>query len=137
VVKQIRYLLFGVLFGIVLCKVEAVSWWRMQEMFRFEGFKLYGLFATAIPTGLLSVWAIKKFNIKTLSGDKIVIPKKQFNWGYVFGGLLFGTGWAFSGACPGPLLALIGAGHTVILVVFASALAGTWVYSWLRPYLPH
>jgi uncharacterized membrane protein YedE/YeeE len=135
--KHIRYLLLGILFGIVLCKVEAVSWWRMQEMFRFEGFKLYGLFATAIPTGVLSVWLIRKYGIKTLGGEPIVIPKKVFNWGYVIGGALFGTGWALSGACPGPLLALIGAGHTVIIAVFASALAGTWVYSWLRPRLPH
>jgi len=135
--KHTRYLLLGILFGIILCKVEAVSWWRMQEMFRFEGFKLYGLFATAIPTGVLSVWLIRKYGIKTLGGEPIVIPKKVFNWGYVIGGALFGTGWALSGACPGPLLALIGAGHTVIIVVFASALVGTWVYSWLRPRLPH
>jgi uncharacterized membrane protein YedE/YeeE len=135
--KHTRYLLLGILFGIILCKVEAVSWWRMQEMFRFQGFKLYGLFATAIPTGVLSVWLIRKFRIKTLGGEPIVIPKKVFNWGYVIGGALFGIGWALSGACPGPLLALIGAGHTVIIVVFASALAGTWVYSWLRPRLPH
>jgi uncharacterized membrane protein YedE/YeeE len=135
--KHTRYLLLGILFGIILCKVEAVSWWRMQEMFRFQGFKLYGLFATAIPTGVLSVWLIRKFRIKTLDGEPIVIPKKVFNWGYVIGAALFGTGWALSGACPGPLLALIGAGHTVIIVVFASALAGTWVYSWLRPRLPH
>ena len=135
--KHTRYLLLGILFGIILCKVEAVSWWRMQEMFRFQGFKLYGLFATAIPTGILSVWLIRKYRIKTLGGEPIVIPKKVFNWGYVIGGALFGIGWALSGACPGPLLALIGAGHTVIIVVFASALAGTWVYSWLRPRLPH
>jgi uncharacterized membrane protein YedE/YeeE len=135
--KHTRYLLLGILFGIILCKVEAVSWWRMQEMFRFQGFKLYGLFATAIPTGVLSVWLIRKYRIKTLGGEPIVIPKKVFNWGYVIGGALFGIGWALSGACPGPLLALIGAGHTVIIVVFASALAGTWVYSWLRPRLPH
>jgi len=136
-VKQIRYIILGILFGIVLSKVEAVSWWRMQEMFRFHGFKLYGLFAAAIPTGILSIWIIRRFNIKTLSGEAIVIPRKQFNWGYVIGGALFGTGWALSGACPGPLLALIGAGHTVVIVVFISALAGTWVYSWLRPRLPH
>jgi len=117
--------------------VEAVSWWRMQEMFRFDGWHLYGLFATAIPTGMLSVWLIKKFNIKTIDGAPIVIPKKKFHWGYVIGSVLFGIGWAFSGACPGPLLALIGMGHSVVLVVFISALAGTWVYSYLKPRLPH
>lgn len=135
--KNLRYLVLGTLFGIVLCKVQAVSWWRMQEMFRFDSFYMYGLFATAIPTGIISVWLIKKFNIKTIDGAPINIPRKKFNWGYVIGGLLFGVGWAFSGACPGPLLALIGAGKLVILVVFISAILGTLVYSWLRPKLPH
>lgn len=135
--KNWRYLFLGIVFGIVLCKVQAVSWWRMQEMFRFDAFYMYGLFATAIPTGILSIWLIKKFRIKTIQGEPIVIPKKKFNWGYVIGGLLFGVGWAFSGACPGPLLALIGAGNTVVIVAFVSALAGTWVYSYLRPKLPH
>ena len=135
--KNLRYLVLGTIFGIVLCKVQAVSWWRMQEMFRFDAFYMYGLFATAIPTGMLSVWLIKKFNIKTVSGEPIVIPKKKFNWGYVFGGIMFGIGWAFSGACPGPMLALIGAGKFIIVVVFLSALAGTLVYSCLQPKLPH
>ena len=135
--KNLRYLVLGTIFGIVLCKVQAVSWWRMQEMFRFDAFYMYGLFATAIPTGMLSVWLIKKFNIKTVSGEPIVIPKKKFHWVYVIGGIMFGIGWAFSGAYPGPMLALIGAGKFIIVVVFLSALAGTWVYSWLQPKLPH
>jgi uncharacterized membrane protein YedE/YeeE len=135
--KNAGYLVLGILFGIVLCKVEAVSWWRMQEMFRFDGWKLFGLFATAIPTGVLSLWLIKRFNLKTLSGEPIDVPNKTINWGYVWGGLIFGTGWALTGACPGPMLALIGAGNGVMLVVFASALLGTWVYSFLRPKLPH
>ena len=135
--KNIKYLILGALFGIVLCKVQAVSWWRMQEMFHFDGWHMYGLFATAIPTGVLSIWLIKKFNIKTLDGEPIVIPKKKFNWGYVIGGAIFGVGWALSGACPGPLLALIGMGKTVVIVVFISALAGTWTYSYFRPKLPH
>ena len=135
--KNIRYLLVGIVFGIVLCKVQAISWWRMQEMFRFDAFYMYGLFATAIPTGMISVWLIKKFKIKTIDGDPIVIPTKKFNWGYVIGGFLFGIGWAFSGACPGPLLALVGAGNLVVFVVFVSALLGTLVYGWIRPKLPH
>ncbi len=135
--KNIKYLFLGTIFGIVLCKVEAVSWWRMQEMFRFEGFKMFGLFATAIPTGILSVWLIKRYNVKTLTGEPVVIPAKKFNWGYVIGGLLFGTGWALTGACPGPLLANIGAGNSVVLVTFFMALAGTWVYSYFRDSLPH
>ena len=135
--KNLRFLLLGLLFGIILCKVQAVSWWRMQEMFRFDSFYMYGLFATAIPTGIISVFIIKKFKIKTITGEPIVIPEKKFHWGYVIGGMLFGIGWAFSGACPGPLLALIGAGNFIVIVVFISALAGTWVYSWMRPLLPH
>jgi uncharacterized protein len=135
--KNIRYLILGTLFGIVLCKVQAVSWWRMQEMFHFDAFHLYGLFATAIPTGIISIFLIKRFNIKTLSGEPVVIPTKKFNWGYVIGGVIFGIGWAFSGACPGPLLALIGMGKTVVIVVFLSALAGTWTYGYFRDKLPH
>lgn len=135
--KNLRYLLLGALFGIILCKVEAVSWWRMQEMFHFDEWHMYGLFATAIPTGALSIWLIKKFKLKTFSGEPIVIPDKKFDRGYVIGGIIFGTGWALSGACPGPLLALIGMGKTVIIVVFISALAGTWTYSYLKPKLPH
>lgn len=135
--KNLRYLFLGTLFGIILCKVEAVSWWRMQEMFHFDAWHMYGLFATAIPTGMLSIWLIKKFKIKTISGEPIVIPSKKFDWGYVIGGIIFGTGWALSGACPGPLLALIGMGKTVVIVVFISALAGTWTYSYFKPKLPH
>lgn len=135
--KNLRYLFLGTLFGIILCKVEAVSWWRMQEMFHLDAWHMYGLFATAVPTGMLSIWLIKKFGIKTTSGDPIVIPDKKFNGGYVIGSVIFGTGWALSGACPGPLLALMGMGNTVIIVVFISALAGTWTYSYLKPKLPH
>ena len=135
--KNLRYLFLGTLFGIVLCKVQAVSWWRMQEMFHLDGWHMYGLFATAVPTGILSIWLIKKFRIKTISGETIVIPDKEFTWGQVIGGATFGTGWALSGACPGPLLALMGMGNTVIIVVFLSALAGTWTYSYFKPKLPH
>jgi uncharacterized membrane protein YedE/YeeE len=135
--KNIKYLFLGIVFGIILCKVEAVSWWRMQEMFRFDGWHLYGLFATAIPTGIISILLIKKLKIKTISGEPIVIATKKFDWGYVIGGVIFGIGWAFSGACPGPLLALIGMGKTVVIVVFLSALAGTWTYSYFKRKLPH
>jgi uncharacterized membrane protein YedE/YeeE len=134
--KNALYLILGILFGIVLCKVEAVSWWRMQEMFRFDGFKMYGLFATAIPTGIISVWLIRKFKIRTLDGEPITIADKKFQWGYVIGGLIFGAGWALTGACPGPLLANIGAGNTVLFVTLLSALAGTWIYSYFRAKLP-
>ena len=118
-------------------KADAVSWFRMQEMFRFQGFQMYGIFMTAIPTAALSVFLIRKFNVKTLDGESVVIRKKQFNWGYVFGGIIFGIGWALTGACPGPLYVQIGSGLTIAILVLLSALAGTWVYSFLKPNLPH
>ncbi|MCI0411300.1 YeeE/YedE family protein [bacterium] len=135
--KNIKYLLLGIGFGIALTKSEAISWFRIQEMFRFQGFQLYGIFATAIPVGMLSVWLIKQSQVKTLSGEPIAIPAKQNNHGYIIGGFLFGIGWAFTGACPGPLYAQLGSGLTVTAVTIASAILGTWVYSLLRPKLPH
>jgi uncharacterized protein len=135
--KNVKYVLLGVAFGFVLTKSEAISWFRIQEMFRFQGFQLYGIFMTAIPTGIVSIWLIKHYQIRTISGEPIVIPEKKYNHGYVIGGLLFGIGWAFTGACPGPLYAQLGSGISVALVTLLSALAGTWVYSMLRPKLPH
>jgi hypothetical protein len=135
--RNFLYLLIGTIFGITLMKADAVSWFRMQEMFRFQGFQMYGIFMTAIPTAALSVFLIRKFNVKTLDGQTIEIRKKQFNWGYVYGGILFGIGWALTGACPGPIYVQIGSGLTIAIIVLLSALAGTWVYSLLKPHLPH
>ena len=135
--KNVKYLLLGICFGFVLTKAEAISWYRIQEMFRFQGFQMYGIFMTAVPVGMLSVWLIKKFQLKTISGEPIVIPTRQYNHGYIFGGLIFGVGWAFTGACPGPAYAQLGSGFTVTIVTLLSAILGTWVYSYLRPKLPH
>lgn len=135
--RNFLYLLIGTIFGITLIKADAVSWFRMQEMFRFQGFQMYGIFMTAIPTAALSVFLIRKFNVKTLDGQPVVIGKKEFNWGYVYGGIIFGIGWALTGACPGPLYVQIGSGLTIAILVLLSALAGTWVYSFLKPHLPH
>lgn len=135
--RNIRFLVLGILFGIVLTKSEAVSWYRIQEMFRFEGFQMYGIFMTAIPTGMISIWLIKKLKIRSLDGTPILIPRKKFNKGYLIGGFTFGLGWALTGACPGPLFAQIGAGYTVIVITLLSAVAGTWVYAALRHKLPH
>jgi uncharacterized membrane protein YedE/YeeE len=135
--KFIKYLLVGVLFGTVLTKTEAVSWFRIQEMFRFQSFHMYGIIGSAIAVGALSVWLIKKFKLKSVTGEEIIIPDKQFSKGQIIGGTVFGMGWALSGACPGPLYALAGAGYPVILAAIAGALAGTWVYSYLKPKLPH
>ncbi len=125
------------MFGITLLKADAVSWFRMQEMFRFQGFQMLGIFITAIPTAALSVFLLKKFKIKTLDGEPIEIPKKKFNWGYVYGSLLFGIGWGLTGACPGPIYVQIGSGLSIAIVTFISALAGTWVYSYLKSRLLH
>jgi len=132
-----KYLLAGVLFGIVLVKSQVVSWFRIQEMFRLQSFHMYGVIGTAVVTGIISVWLIKKFKLKTLHGESIHIHKKKFNKGQIIGGLLFGFGWAMTGACPGPLFAQLGAGVTVISVVIVSAVAGTWTYGKLRDKLPH
>jgi uncharacterized membrane protein YedE/YeeE len=134
---NLKYLLVGAVFGIVFVKAELVSWFRMQEMFRLQSFNLFGIMGSAIVVGILSVWIIKKGNIKTIYGEKIDFPAKKFHKGQVYGGLLFGFGWAMTGACPGPLFAQIGTGATVIVVTLLSALAGTWVYGYFRGKLPH
>jgi uncharacterized protein len=134
---NIKYLFVGLIFGIVFVKAEIISWFRMQEMFRFQSFHMYGVIGSAIVVGIISVWLIKKFNIKTLHGETIKFHKKTFNKGQVFGGLIFGCGWAITGACPGPLYAQIGIGAWVIVVTLISAIAGTWVYGCFREKLPH
>jgi uncharacterized membrane protein YedE/YeeE len=132
-----KYFAAGILFGIVLIKSEVVSWFRIQEMFRLESFHMYGVIGSAVVTGMISVWLIKKFNIKTIHGEPIVFHPKKFNKGQVIGGIIFGLGWAMTGACPGPLFAQIGAGFFTVIVVLLSAVAGTWVYGYLRNKLPH
>lgn len=134
---QLKYMLTGILFGIVFVKAEIVSWFRIQEMFRLQSFHMYGIIGSAIAVAMLSVWLIKKFNIKTIHGEPIVFTKKQFNKGNIYGGILFGFGWAITGACPGPLFAQIGTGATVIVVTLLSAIAGTWVYGRFKDSLPH
>jgi len=132
-----KYLFAGILFGILLVKAEVISWFRIQEMFRLQSFHMYGVIGSAVAVGIISVWLIKKFNIKTVRGEAIELHPKQFNKGQIIGGLIFGFGWAVTGACPGPLFALIGNGATVVIVVLLSAVAGTWVYGLLRDKLPH
>lgn len=134
---NIKYLIVGILFGIVFVKAEVVSWFRIQEMFRLQSFHMYGIIGSAVVVGMISVWLIKKFNIKTIHGEKIAFYPKKFNKGQIYGGLVFGFGWAITGACPGPLFAQIGTGATVIAVTLLSAVAGTWVYGYFRDKLPH
>ncbi len=134
---NLKYLLVGIMFGVVFVKAEVVSWFRIQEMFRLQSFHMYGIIASAIATGMLSVWIIKKFNVRTIYGEPIVFHPKTFNKGQIYGGLLFGLGWAITGACPGPLFAQIGTGATVVLITLISAIAGTWLYGLLKEKLPH
>jgi uncharacterized protein len=134
---NIKYMMVGILFGITFVKAEIVSWFRIQEMFRLDSFFMYGVIGTAVVVGLVSVLIIKKYNIKTISGESITFEDKKFNKGQIFGGLIFGIGWAITGACPGPLFAQIGSGFLVITVTFLSAVAGTWVYGYFREKLPH
>lgn len=132
-----KYLLAGVFFGIILIKSEVISWFRIQEMFRFQSFHMYGVLGSAVVTGMISVFIIRHFKIRTIDGSPIIFHKKPFHKGNIYGGLLFGVGWALTGACPGPLFALIGSGGLVIVVALLSAIAGTWVYGALEEKLPH
>ncbi len=134
---NVKYLIVGILFGIVFVKAEIVSWFRIQEMFRLQSFHMYGIIGSAVIVGIISVWLIKKFNIKTIYGEEIVFHPKKFNKGNIYGGILFGLGWAVTGACPGPLFAQIGTGATVVVVTLLSAIAGTWCYGLWRDKLPH
>jgi uncharacterized protein len=134
---NLKYAIVGIVFGIAFTKAEIISWFRIQEMFRLQSFHMYGVIGTAIVVGMISVWLIKKYNVKTIYGEKIEFHPKKFNKGQIIGGLTFGLGWAMTGACPGPLFAQIGAGFLVIAVVLLSAIAGTWVYGYFREKLPH
>jgi uncharacterized membrane protein YedE/YeeE len=135
--RQLQYLAAGIAFGIILIKSEVISWFRIQEMFRLQSFHMYGVIGSAVITGIIAVAIIKKTGVKTIYGEPITFQPKSFNKGQIYGGLLFGFGWALTGACPGPLFAQIGAGFTVSVVTLASAILGTWVYGSLRNKLPH
>ena len=137
------YLLLGVYLGVIFVQAEVVSWFRIQEMFRFQSFHMYGIIGTAVAVAALSVQVIKRLEVRTIHGEPIRLSAKE--WGdsripgarYWIGGTFFGMGWALLGACPGPIFALLGAGITVFVVALGSALLGTWVYGALRMRLPH
>jgi len=135
--QVLRYIAAGILLGIVFVKGEVISWFRIQEMFRLQSFHMYGVIGSAVAVSALAVWLIKRFNIKTVDGEEISFPKKQFHKGQVIGGLIFGLGWALTGACPGPFFAMIGTGAFAAAIMILSAIAGTWVYGLLREKLPH
>lgn len=133
----ILVLCLGIFFGVILTNGEVISWFRIQEMFRFDAFHMYGVIGSAIVVGALSMLLIRKLNIRSQTGDPIVIEKKNLEKGTVFGGLLFGIGWALTGACPGPLYALTGNGYPAFAVALVSAIGGAYVYGLIRNKLPH
>ena len=136
--KYIKFLFVGVLFGIILVKSEAVSWYRIYEMFKFQSFKMYGIIGSAVILGALLVWIIKKSNLKSISGEDIRFqPKAKSLYRYILGGTIFGLGWALAGACPGPMFILVGSGFYSMLLVIGAAILGTFVYGILKDKLPH
>jgi hypothetical protein len=135
--RNFKFFLVGIIFGIILIKSEVVSWFRIQEMFRFQDFHMYGIIGLAILVGAISIQIIKRLNIKTIEGHYVSIPPKPMHKGVLIGGIIFGLGWALTGACPGPIFGLIGSGYYVYILVFVSAVAGTWSYGLLKNKLPH
>ncbi|MEH0155703.1 DUF6691 family protein [Limibacter armeniacum] len=134
----IRYILIGVLFGIVMTKSEAVSWFRIQEMFRFQSFHMYGIIGSALLTGIVITAVIKRFGIRDVYGETIKFHDKEKSISrYLIGGTIFGLGWALTGACPGPMFVLLGHGFLIMFIVILSAITGTFVYGLLRDKLPH
>ncbi len=136
--QYILFLLIGILFGITLAKAEVISWFRIQEMFRFQAFHMYGVIGSAVVLGILLTALIKRTHLHSLEGDEIKFTPKKAGWKrYLLGGSIFGMGWAMTGACPGPMYILVGSGYTVMLVVILGAVLGTFVYGLLRDKLPH
>ncbi|HTF31602.1 MAG TPA: DUF6691 family protein [Flavitalea sp.] len=136
--KFVKFLILGIVFGIVMVKSEAISWFRIQEMFRFQSFHMFGIMGTAVTLGMIGVACIKRFQIKDFSGDQIFFEQKEKTMPrYLAGGIIFGMGWALSGACPGPIVVNIGYGYLSMIVVFFFAIVGTLLYGIVRNKLPH
>jgi len=136
--KTLGYLVIGIFFGIVMFKSEAASWFRIYEMFQFQSFHMYGIIGSALIFGVLGIQIIKRKKAKDLNGEKIQFTPKEKGFSrYMYGGIIFGLGWALAGACPGPIYTLIGAGYISVIVVFLAAILGTFVYGLLREKLPH
>jgi uncharacterized membrane protein YedE/YeeE len=136
--KFVKFLLVGVFFGIVMAKSEALSWYRIQEMFRFQSFHMYGIIGSAVALGVVGVALIKRFKVKDIQGNPIQFAAKEPGWAKaLLGGSLFGMGWAITGACPGPIVVNLGYGYWPFAVVFVSAVLGTYAYGLVRDKLPH
>ncbi|MBL6661979.1 MAG: YeeE/YedE family protein [Flavobacteriaceae bacterium] len=136
--RQVIFLFIGILFGIVMFKSEAASWFRIYEMFQFKSFHMYGIIGSALALGVVMIQLIKRYQLKSAFGEPIVIPDKTKSfYRYSLGGIIFGLGWGLSGACPGPIFTLLGAGFLPIAVVLVFAVVGTWIYGLLMDKLPH
>ncbi len=135
--QYVSVLVVGIGFGVVLTKSEVISWFRIQRMFRFEEAHVYLVMGSAIVVGAIGLWILKRLQLKSLQGETIKIKEKPFQKGIIFGGLTFGMGWAITGACPGPIYAQLGSGEFLALITFAGAWIGSYLYAYMRPYLPH
>ena len=136
--KFLKFIIVGMIFGIMFVKAEVVSWYRIYEMFRFESFHMYGIIGSAVVLTILITYLIKKYRIRDMYGNEIFFMDKAKTWPrYIIGGIMFGLGWAMTGACPGPMFTLIGAGLPIMIVVILSAIVGTWFYGLLRDKIPH
>jgi len=136
--KYIKFIVLGILFGIVMAKAEIISWYRIYEMFRFEAFHMYGIIGSAVLLGVLGTYLMKKKKVRSFNGDQIMFhPKNMSIPRYLIGGIFFGLGWALVGACPGPMFVLIGGGYLPLIIVLIGALLGTFAYGLLRKHLPH
>ena len=136
--RMSRYILVGILLGFILYKSEAVSWFRIYEMFRFQSFHMFGIIGSAIISGIIIVQLIKRRKIKNVTGQEITIKDKAKTYPrYLLGGFIFGIGWALAGACPAPMFILLGAGHTVFIVYLIAAMTGTFIYGLMRKRIPH
>lgn len=134
--RNLRVLILGILFGIVLVKGQLVSWEYIYAMFRFESAYMYLVIASAVIVGAISLQIIKRLRAKTIDGEEIIIKTKPLNKGVVFGGISFGLGWAITGACPGPIYAQIGSGTLLAIVTLLAALTGSYIFAVLQPRLP-
>jgi uncharacterized membrane protein YedE/YeeE len=135
--SYVKYLIVGMLFGFVFVKAEIISWFRIYEMFHFKSFHMYGVIGSAVAVGALSMWIIKKYQIKTMDGEDVVVSPKIYQKGIIYGSLCFGIGWAITGACPGPIYAQMGAGYSGSIITMLGALLGTYCYGIFKDKLPH
>ncbi len=136
--KYLKYIIVGFVFGVVLTKSEAVSWYRIYEMFQFQSFHMYGIITVAVVTGIVGLQIIKRVQLKNIKGEPIQVPdKEEGSIRYWLGGIFFGLGWALVGACPGPIFILVGAGFLPAIVILIGALLGTFIYGMIKDKLPH